>query len=87
MTPLDCARLRIPNATDDELDCLIWNATCYPFGRPYKWLRQLAAFNYWAEQGLSLCMYCNQPFKHKDNTVFVDATCDSCNDKLANELD
>ena len=85
MTPLESARLRLPDRSDDALHDLLWSVTCFPFGKPRRWLGQLVAFDYWKKQGLSICMACGNPYKHESGKIWSDQCCEPCEDELRKE--
>ena len=78
-TVLEVARRRLPGIPDDKLEFLLWECTSFPFGRKYKWLRQLVRANIWAKQGISRCYCCGDPYIADGDLIEIYQPCEKCN--------
>ena len=80
-TPLEAAKRLCPTRNNDYLDGVLWNCTCFPFGRPRRYLRQLVKFEQFAKRGWSICSRCGDPYIHKSGKVWIDQTCEKCEER------
>ena len=80
--PIEAAKRRYPGKTNDWYYDMLWSVTAFPFNRPYKALRQLIQFEWFSEQGFSVCFMCGDPYIHNSGNVWIEQCCDRCDDQL-----
>ena len=84
-TYVDIAREYFPNATDDELNSILWNKTGFPefFEEGEKSLReQLATFKRAVELGRDVCSGCGKIRFHSQIRIFC-IYCEAKMDRLS----
>ena len=62
MTGIDLAREFFPDRSDSDLDDLLWEHTCYPFGTPDQVRRHLRRFKWALQRKRWVCMRCTHTF-------------------------
>lgn len=78
MTPADCIRAAIPDASDELCGHIIWGRTPYPFMKltARDFYRAASRFKRAGDHGIRLCDFC-------DNVAIDGWNCQPCNDALA----
>lgn len=61
MTGLEFVREVFPDATKDEAEYLLWNATAYPMGDITHNRNQLLVYKATIDAGKHPCEWCNEP--------------------------
>lgn len=73
MTGLEFVREVFPDATKDEAEYLLWNATAYPMGDIDHNRKQLLVYKATVDAGKRPCDMCNEPLDENDRY-----TCAGC---------
>lgn len=79
----DLVRRTYPDYSDDDCDSVLWNETCFPMGTVLMVARQIKRRKKAHEQGLSMCMACGKPYKHKSGRIWIDEACVACEELWA----
>lgn len=61
MTPADCIRAAIPDATDELVDYIVWGRSPFPFKRlgARDFYKAASGFKRASDRGIRLCDHCN----------------------------
>jgi len=78
----DLVRLRLPQASDDECDYVLWNQTCFPFGGAQRVWHQVRLHAYARSVGAMQCELCGRIMDMTESAHPKWPVCRSCDEAL-----